>query len=522
MIAAIKDFAKRHWPKLGLRAILFGTLLFVAALPGVAALFLRVYENAIVQQTEAELIAQGAVLASAYKVAWREGAPATDARRLAPEAPTIDLRSMTILPPAPPGVMTRAPDPQASRVASALLPVVIDAGAVTLASIRLLDGHGIVVVGRGDVGQDRTGLVEVRRALHGRPATVLRARGAGEADSWVAIVSRAYAIRVHHARPVIAQGRVIGIVMLSRTPRGVFIGIYRDRWAILIGIGLIFGALLVIVALLSRGIARPIDALSKASAGVALGRVDIPETPLTAAIEIAGLYDNFRAMAERIDRRSRYLRDFAAAVSHEFKTPIAGIRGALELLDEHGATMSAEERRRFIDNASADADRLARLVQRLLDLARADMTTIEADARCDVAGAVARIATGAEGRAPAIVAAIDERLPAARITPEVFETIIETLIDNSRQAGATRVGIAGTLVSGEVTLTIDDDGSGVSDSDRERIFEPFFTGRRLEGGAGLGLPIVRSLLAATGGTITCMVVPRGARFVLCLPLATSF
>ena len=65
MIAAIKRVAKRHWPALRIRTILFGTLLFVAALPGVAALFLRVYENTIVQQTEAELIAQGAVLGAA-------------------------------------------------------------------------------------------------------------------------------------------------------------------------------------------------------------------------------------------------------------------------------------------------------------------------------------------------------------------------------------------------------------------------------------------------------------------------
>src|SRR3546814_20889480 len=78
-------------------------------------------------------------------------------------------------------------------------------------------------------------------------------------------------------------------------------------------------------------------------------------------------------MAAAIERRSRYLRDFAHAMSHEFKTPLSGIRGAIELLEDHDATMSAEERRRFLANADADARRLARLVSRLLDLARADM-----------------------------------------------------------------------------------------------------------------------------------------------------
>src|SRR4029453_9226272 len=95
-------------------------------------------------------------------------------------------------------------------------------------------------------------------------------------------------------------------------------------------------------------------------------------------------------MAKRIEQGSRYLQDFAAAVSHEFKTPIAGIRGALELLEEHGDSMSAEERQRFTANAAADADRLQRLVQRLLDLARADLTQIDEHARSDVPRAMRR------------------------------------------------------------------------------------------------------------------------------------
>ena len=80
LIRAAKDFLKRHWPALRLRTILFATLLFVAALPGFGAVFLRVYENTLVRQTEAELIAQGAVLASAYRSFWR-GAPRRRARR---------------------------------------------------------------------------------------------------------------------------------------------------------------------------------------------------------------------------------------------------------------------------------------------------------------------------------------------------------------------------------------------------------------------------------------------------------
>jgi len=511
LIAAIKRVAKRHWPALRIRTILFGTLLFVAALPGVAALFLRVYENTIVQQTEAELIAQGAVLGAGYKAAWAAGAADPAPRRLAPEPPRIDLRTMPILPEqrAPSGRF--APDSRAERAARAILPIASDAAAVTLTATRLLDARGVVVLGRSDVGRRYAALPEVRAALAGRAVTVLRARGQAR---WLAVLSRAYAIRVHHARPVLFGGRVIGVVLLSRTPRGLFVGLYQDSAAILIGIGLILATLLVLAGLLSRGIARPIDQLARASEGVALGHVEMPETPVTAAIEIAQLYDTFRSMAARIERRSRYLRDFAAAVSHEFKTPIAGIRGALELLDEHGGTMTPADRARFLANAAGDAERLQRLVQRLLDLARADMVTIDAGASADVVAAARRVADSfrAGGFAVTITGA-DSAV--ARITPEVIETVLETVLENSRQAGAgmVTIGMAGGDV---VRITLTDDGPGIAPADRERIFEPFFTGRREAGGTGLGLAIARSLLAASGGMIAVAAGDRGACFEVVL------
>lgn len=511
MIGALKDFAKARWPKLHLRVILFGTLLFVAALPGVAALSLRVYENTIVQQTESELIAQSVVIAAAYKAAWRAGVADPSPRPLAPEVPGIDLRTMAVLPRAPRGQATNAPpDAHAVQIAQALRPMVSDAVAVTLTATRLLDARGTVVLGRDDAGLNYAGLAEVRAALRGHPATVLRERSAIEMADWRAMLSRAYAIRVHHARPVIAEGKVIGVVMVTRSPRGLFVGIWQDRVAILLGTGVIFVTLLVPAGLLSRGIARPITALARASEEVARGVPVVPETPVTAAVEIAQLYDNFRAMAERIERRSRYLRDFAAAVSHEFKTPIAGIRGALELLGEHGAEMSGAERARFLGNATADADRLARLVQRLLDLARADMTTIGADARADVVAAARRVADSFRRDAFA-VDVVAGPVPDARVTSAAIETILETVVENARQAGASVVTIRIEAKDG-VCLSVADDGPGIASADLERIFEPFFTGRREEGGAGLGLAIARSLLAASGGTIVAEWVERGACF----------
>lgn len=520
MIPAAKRFLKRRWPALRLRTILLATLLFVAALPGVAALFLRVYENTLVQQTEAELIAQGAVLGSAYRQLWAGPPAPLDGRALRAERPSIDLRAMPTLPVQPDPIRPTAPlDPRAVRAGQALQPIVADAGRVTLAAIRLLDRRGCVVLGRDDLGLCYPQVAEVRDALGGKTRTVLRRRGDYQARYALEWLSRASAIRVHHARPVVIGNQVIGVVLLSRSPRGLFLGVYQDRGKILLGTGLIFLTLLFLAGLLSRGVAQPIEALSEATEQVARGRLTIPEAPATAAVEIRALYDNFATMAERIERRSRYLKDFAAAVSHEFKTPIAGIRGALELLGDHGATMSANDRARFIANATADADRLSHLLQRLLAQARADMAITADGARTDLAGPVAAVADAHRGERLAIRTELPDALPLAAAPPELIEAVLETLVENSRQLGAREVRIAVRRDKDALAMEVADDGPGVREGQHERIFEPFHTSRRAEGGSGLGLSIARSLLASIDGEIVSRPVEQGALFEVRLPIA---
>src|SRR5438094_9866350 len=177
LIAALKGIAKRHWPALRLRTILFLSLLFVAALPGVGAVFLRVYENTLVQQTEAELIAQGAVLAGAWRADWPEPLP-PPSDGIDPQPPTIDLNAMPLLPAQPAAEPVQAPAaPEARAAALKLAPVVREASRTTLAATRVLDAQGIVVLGGGDdFRRSYAHLPEVRAALAGRTTTVLRRR----------------------------------------------------------------------------------------------------------------------------------------------------------------------------------------------------------------------------------------------------------------------------------------------------------------------------------------------------------
>src|SRR4051812_1240529 len=174
LIGPLKALAKRLWPALRLRTILFLSLLFVAALPGVGAVFLRVYENTLVQQTEAELIAQAAVLAGAWRADWPAPLPAP-AEAIAPQPPTIDLNAMPLLPAQPTAdPVQAAAAPEARAAALKLAPVVREASRTTLAATRVLDAQGIVVLGGDDFGRSYAGLPEVRAALAGRTTTVLR------------------------------------------------------------------------------------------------------------------------------------------------------------------------------------------------------------------------------------------------------------------------------------------------------------------------------------------------------------
>jgi signal transduction histidine kinase len=224
-------------------------------------------------------------------------------------------------------------------------------------------------------------------------------------------------------------------------------------------------------------------------------------------------------MAARIERRSRYLRDFAAAVSHEFKTPIAGIRGALELLEDHEETMSAEERRRFLANATKDADRLSLLLERLLHLARADMAVAAEGASTPIGDPLRAIADAMRGPNLAISLSLPPGLPAAAAAPALVEAVLQILVENSAQAGATAIEIAAEAPGDRIAIRVADNGGGVPGADSDRIFEPFHTGRREQGGSGLGLSIARSLLASCAGTIVNVPADNGACFEVELPAA---
>ncbi len=423
-----------------------------------------------------------------------------------------------ILPERPPAEPpSTPPDPTALEAARRIAPAVAETKAATLASIVLLDRDGTMVSGR-QIGLSLGMLPEVRAALAGGSQTVLRANSSFAHGYFVNWLSRATDLRLHHARAITVNGQVVGVVLVSRSPSALFRGMWEDWGKIAIGVAVIFTLLVLIAAILARTIVAPLERLSAATRALAEGRSAWLRRPTLEVQEVQGLYTDFTVMAEAIERRGRYLRDFAASLSHEFKTPLAGIRGGIELLQDHAATMTEADRARFLSNMEGDADRLARLVSRLMELAKADMGKPGGAGQSALAPVLARLADAHQAPGFTLSAALPPDLPPLAMEEGALETVLATLIENARQAGATELAISAALTNGTARIALSDNGPGVPEADRIQVFDPFFTSRRETGGTGLGLPIARALAQGCGGDLELAESESGACFVLRVPV----
>lgn len=272
-------------------------------------------------------------------------------------------------------------------------------------------------------------------------------------------------------------------------------------------LGLALVITVVIGVVFSRTITGPIDALIERTNKIGKGgRAAIVAPERLGTREIATLSQSFLDLAERLVDRTEYVSSFAAHVSHELKSPVTAIRGSAELLRD--AEMSADERRRFLDHIIADSDRLTALLERLRELARADL---------DAAEGTTTIAAAIAGEPMIVPSGTTDAVVA--LGPEALKAVMQQLTRNAAEHGADEVRIDAAREGDTLVVRFADNGSGISAGNRDRIFEPFFTTRRESGGTGMGLQIVRSMLSAHGGTIELIPSEKGAAFELRLPLA---
>jgi signal transduction histidine kinase len=516
-------FRHRLFP---LRTILLVVMLTVLTLPLGGLYFFRIYENELVQQTELELISQAAVLSASYRQFIRTHSEQTDyGRYLAtlslpnsayePIIPTLSLIH-PIQPTRLPAMMaSQTVDKLAKKIGELMTPIIFDTQHITLSGIRLLDINGTVIAGREEIGLSLAHIPEVQQALQGHYASVIRQRISDEPPPPLYSLSRGTRIRVFVAFPVLENQRLQGVIYLSRTPNNIIKHLFEVRNQVL----MVSSALLLVVVLLgllvSSTISSPIRELIKQTERIKQGEqknIEPLQYPIT--YEIAQLSESFVSLSKALTERTDYIQRFATHVSHEFKTPLTSMQGALELLQDHLATMPIEQQQRFIDNLLADTQRLKHLVTRLLELARADVLE----------------PTQQQSELPAILLTLKnryserglqliyEKLPNTplAIAPDALDIVLNNLLENSLQHGATQVQLHTELSEQALELYLNDNGEGISVANRKKIFTPFFTTKRNNGGTGLGLEISRSLLKTYGGKIDLADSMQGALFRITL------
>ena len=202
--------------------------------------------------------------------------------------------------------------------------------------------------------------------------------------------------------------------------------------------------------------------------------------------EMALLGERFGRLARRLKERNEDLVLFSRHLTHELKSPVTAIRGAVELMRDE-PDMAPADRDRFLRNIEKDAERLDRLASGLRDLASAELRASEGTA--PVSLALAAASAQVEGIE---VRTIGE--PELPMSPANAEIVMLQLVANAREAGAE---LLVARADGEA-LVIGDDGAPVPQGDRDRLLEPFYTTKRSAGGTGLGLSIASAVLARHG------------------------
>ncbi|OIV36009.1 two-component sensor histidine kinase [Mangrovactinospora gilvigrisea] len=297
---------------------------------------------------------------------------------------------------------------------------------------------------------------------------------------------------------------------------------------------LVVAALLVSLALmqlLAHAVAAPLRAMAEAARAMARGdygrRV---QARATASSEIAELAEAFNRMASDLAGVDRHRRELVANVAHELRTPISALQAQLENIvdgvsDPDPGTMKA---------ALEQTERLGRLVAQLLDLSRLDNGVVPLDARwfpveTFLIHVVRQAAVGAQALRPdvRIVLAVRPRGLTAIADRERLHQVVANLLDNacrhSPSGGLVAVSARAGRNTGSLVLEVHDEGPGIPEDERTRVFERFARAEprpgaaSARGGTGLGLAIARWAVSLHGGRIEVAESDRGCRMRVELP-----
>ena len=289
---------------------------------------------------------------------------------------------------------------------------------------------------------------------------------------------------------------------------------------------LFFGMSAVLVCLaFTRYMSRPVIQLTRATRMITQGdfSVRIPADEYSG--EISELIRAFNEMAGELEKTDSLQRDFISGISHEFKTPIASIKGYARLLQMEGITEA--DRAEYVQIIASESDRLARMSQTLLRLSSLEQQTAPAsrtEFRLDeqLRQVIVSMAPVWEDRD------IEWDLSLDPVTvlgdEELLRQVWINLIQNALKFSETgsSLGITVSQKDQEAIVAVRDHGIGMDEETQKRIFDKFFQADRSHSGEGigLGLSLCRRIVMISGGTIAVSSTPgEGSTFTVRLPLS---
>lgn len=220
----------------------------------------------------------------------------------------------------------------------------------------------------------------------------------------------------------------------------------------------------------------------------------------------------------------------SAGLAHEIGSPLQVLHGRARRLLKHADDPDAV--RQDAEVLAGQAERITRIVQQLLDVARRRPRHELGDPRTAVRAVVELLEFEARRRDVALALVVADDLPAAPVEADALQQVALNLVRNALQASSAGGRVTLTLTRGELPgpgaprpslrLVVEDLGTGVAPEVRARLFDPFFTTRAATGGTGLGLAIVRTIVDDLGGAVElASELGRGSRFVVDLPLGAA-
>jgi Na+/proline symporter/nitrogen-specific signal transduction histidine kinase len=247
--------------------------------------------------------------------------------------------------------------------------------------------------------------------------------------------------------------------------------------------------------------------------------------------ELEAATAELRAANERLRELDRLKDDFVSTVTHELRTPLTSIRAFAEILHDN-PDLDPSEQRRFLTIVLQESERLSRLINQVLDLAkleagRAEWRVTDVDVAAVIDDCVTATSQLFRDKDVAIATTLRAGVPPVRADRDRLVQVLLNLLSNAVKfvaPGEGRVGIELSAARGEVLCAVTDNGPGIRAEDQPLIFEKFRQGGDAmtdrPPGTGLGLPISRQIVEHLGGRRWVSSEPgRGATFVFALPAA---